>query len=569
MRVLLIPAKSNYPSIAPTVDHVGQALPYLAAALKAKGHEVYGMNMAHQRCQPSAEAILKRSLKKYISMYKPDIIGLSGLSADFLFVRDTIRIIRNVSPNTPIIGGGGLFSSDLNFVFSELQPDFAVIGEGEKTIVELLDSLNGKRNYDSIPGIAYWNDRKPVYNQTRKPIDDLDELPFPDYSPFDFETYLMMLNQKDGYFHCRTRQNPRLMPVSAARSCAFNCTFCYHTTGKKYRVRAIDKVISEIAYFYERYQFNILKLYDELFSIDENRVRRFCECMRELKYDIDWSCSLRVSDVNLDMLREMKEAGCIHVGYGMESASPEVLASMNKKTTIEQIRNAIELTEKAGIGVQGTFIFGDIVETQDTIMQTISFYNNYCRDHIIHCDYITPYPGSTIFNYCIENKIITDKRNYYKNIHRRPRINMTKLSYKDFRKSIDRIVSNRFDGVRSSSIRSCERKNSYDFKINNQRSMHLGNYKVSVICPHCGKVISYLFPLKNGSSEPLLNICSKCNKKFVILPFEPRTLDNQSKNFLKKKVMLSIEQLLIKLRFARIIYNFLFRISRIFFPKPL
>ena len=146
---------------------------------------------------------------------------------------------------------------------------------------------------------------------------------------------------------------------------------------------------------------------------------------------------------------------------------------------------------------------------------------------------------------------------------------MTKLSYIDFRRSIDRIVSKRFEGVRSSSVISCEQECSFDLKINNQKLMHRGNYKVTVTCPHCSKVVSYLFPLRNGSSEPSLTICSKCNKKFVILPFEPRTLDNQSENSLKKKVMLSIKQLLIKLRFMRIIYNHLFRISRILFPKPL
>jgi len=255
MRILLIPPKSNYPQRTPSFDHVGQALPYLAAALEASGHDVVGCNVSYRWCDDGAPATLSRLLKAAMMEARPDAVGVGGLSADYLFVRDAIDVIRSVSPDTPIISGGGLVSSDPDHVVPHLRPDYAVIGEGEQTIIELLNCLATAGDLDSVHGIVYWKDGRPVFTPARTPVDDLDMIPFPDYSLFDFETYLNLLNQYDGYFHCRTRRTPRIMPVSAARSCPFRCTFCYHTTGAKYRVRSIDKVVEEILHFHELYQF--------------------------------------------------------------------------------------------------------------------------------------------------------------------------------------------------------------------------------------------------------------------------------------------------------------------------
>src|SRR5208337_2623049 len=98
----------------------------------------------------------------------------------------------------------------------------------------------------------------------------------------------------------------------------------------------------------------------------------------------------------------MQAAGCIFIGYGLESASPTVLRSMKKRITVDQILRAIRLTEKVGLGVQGNFIFGDIAETPETFQETMDFFNQWCKDLIVHLGSVTPYPGSEIFQYCLE-----------------------------------------------------------------------------------------------------------------------------------------------------------------------
>jgi len=511
----MVPSKNNYPSLEPSRDIMGQAFPYLAAALKSAGHDVFGLNINNEWCRGSAKKALRQCLRNAFHLYEPEIVCVGGLSADFLFIRDTIDILRHINPDIPVICGGGIISSDKDYVFRTLKPEFAVMGEGEETIRELVDSIDNNRDFEEIAGIAFWKEGEPQYTSKRKPISELDRLHLPDYDVFDFHSFISLLNQTDNYFHCRTRTNPRLMPIITARSCPFSCTFCYHTTGKIYRVRSVDAVIQEIIFFYEKYQFNLLKLYDELFSSDENRVREFCQRLKQLGLDIDWSCSMRVCDVNRDMLMEMKDAGCIHIAYGFESASPKVLKSMKKGITVEQIRKTIELTDEAGIGIQANFIFGDIAETPETIRETLHFYNIYCKDLIIHCDYITPYPGTELFEHCLENGIIPDRKLYYETIHTRPRINMTQMSYYEFHKLTDPVVRNRYRGFKSAAIASFQVDHSCDFDRGAPPKLKRDTYRFRLECPHCKKKSDYLLPLKSLFT-PIVQFCTACHKKFIL-----------------------------------------------------
>lgn len=511
MRVLLVQPRGNYPQKGICFDHLSQGFSYIGASLKAKKHEVYGLNFNFERDPDFA-----RQIGNTIDEFHPQVICLSGLSAEFLFVRDMIRLIRKKTTGVPIILGGGLISADTEFVFSKLCPDIAVIGEGEETITMLLDCLQQGRSLDSVQGLVYQRNGELRFTGSRPLIANIDEVPFPDYELFDIESYFNFTNQYDNYFHVHTRTNSRLLPISGARGCPFRCTFCWHSTGPKYRQRSINNIVEEIAFFYERYQPNIFKLYDEVLSANETRVREFCRQINELDLDFGWSASMRVCDVSLDLLREMKNAGCVHIGYGFESASQKVLDSMKKGITVEQIKRAIDWTEAVGIGVQGTFIFGDLAETLETAEATRKFYLEHCVNHIVHMDYITPYPGSDIFRYCLEKNIISDKQWYYENINTRPRFNMTEMSDETFSSLIDPIVAitapQSYSGFRFAEVLEYERDPAEGFDPPRE------NYRVTVRCPHCERSVEYLFPL-----EKIVRVrafCGKCHKRFAIDLYE-------------------------------------------------
>ena len=129
MRVLLVPQKSNYPDPSPCMHIIGQGFPYIAASLKAAGHDIFVANLNYRWCPDTAAAALEETLREAIAEYQPDLIGIGGLSADYPFVKDAIRFGRKIAPDTPIVCGGGIMTYDPEFIFKDLRPDFGVVGE--------------------------------------------------------------------------------------------------------------------------------------------------------------------------------------------------------------------------------------------------------------------------------------------------------------------------------------------------------------------------------------------------------------------------------------------------------
>jgi len=531
MRVLLIPQKNNYPDPRVCLDIFGQGFPYLAGALKAAGHEVFGINMNIHWCHGSAPLTLERLLREAIEKYNPHLIGVGGLSADYIFVRDAILFTRQIAPDIPIVCGGNIITYDADYIFSNLRPDFAVIGEGEKTVVALTDCLEKGGNITNIPNIAFWKDGKPVYTRVEDTNKSLDNLPLPDYSPFDYERFLEHLNQADNNFYAHTRHKPRVMPMTLGRSCPFDCTFCCHTMGPKYRERSINSAIEEIIYFYNKYKFNVLFIYDEVFAMRKERVIEFCRKIKKLKddfdMDFDWTCDLRVNNVERDILKEMKDSGCSFIGYGFESASPKVLKSMKKRITVDQMIKAIRLTEEAGIGVQGNFILGDLAETPETIQETKSFFDKWCTRLMIHFTYLSAYPGTEIFQYCIDNGIIADKQQYYNNTGciGRYRLNMTKMPDEIFYELAEHLsrttalFEHNFLTLKNISVLSCERIGPFKPDSDAPFLLRRSLYKIRVVCPYCRELVDYLYPLRINATDDLIKLrtyCAKCHKRFLM-----------------------------------------------------
>ena len=391
---------------------------------------------------------------------------------------------------------------------------------------ELLEALRYIEYLDkggelgSISSLAYWRNGQAVFNEERSP-ENLDELPFPDYDPFDFGTYLTLYNQANNAV-TYSRYRPRLMPIANGRSCPYRCTFC--SKSSPYRTRSIENIVKEIAHLYEKYQFNILYATDELFAVKDGKAMEFCHKVKALKKEInadfDWGCYLRVSDVDRGLLKEMKESGCVFIAYGFESASNVILKSMKKRTKVEQILQAIQLTEEVGIGIHANFIFGDVAETPETIKETVDFYQKYCRNHNVQLFYITPYPGSQLFQDCLNKSLIADRQTFYETVlHNKDSVNMTSMPDSVFYKLTKPFLANEHEGevarvisFEKATIETCDRDAPFEFR----RSF----YKIEAICPHCQETIKYLYPLKLGDKKPkkvlIPHYCTKCTKKILL-----------------------------------------------------
>lgn len=521
MRILLIPPKNNYPDPAPDVNTFGQGIPYLAGALREAGHEVFGMNISHIWCHGSAPLTLEKYLRTAIAEHQPHLIGVGGLAPDYFFVRDVILFSRTIAPEIPIVCGGGLVTYDPHFALSHLRPDFAIVGEGEISIVKLLECLQRGESVDSVPGLVHQKNDDIVMNQVEFPA-NLDELPFPEYDPFDFDTYLSSPNHTNNFI-AHTRHRPRIMPLSMARSCPYKCTFCCHSDGTEYRSRSIASVMQEIASFYEKYHFNILYLHDELGFIKPKKALEFCTEIRTLKQnlraDFDWGCYLRVDTVSRDLLAEMKAAGCKFIGYGLESASAAVLRSMKKGTTPEQMVKALQWTQEAGIGIHGNFIFGDVAETPETIGETIDFYNTYCKDLTVYFYYITPYPGSELFDYCLDKHLITDRQDYYETVAPyKGSVNMTGLPDEVFYDLTEPVMHDIFN-AKKATLLSLQENGLAGSDRNAPFELRRASYRIEAVCPHCSTKVGFSYPLRlrrGKLAQPFIHYCTSCHKKLLL-----------------------------------------------------
>ena len=214
------------------------------------------------------------------------------------------------------------------------------------------------------------------------------------------EIYLDSQRVSDEYY-CSYSDRPRAMPMILGRSCPFQCKFCFHPTGNKYRVRSLDNFFQELNIWKQKYAPTCIIILDELFSSSVERVYEFCERIKP--YNIKWIVQMRVDIITNELLHTMHDAGCISISYGLESFSPVILKNMRKYIATKDIEKALKLTYDAGIDIQGNFIFGDELEDEHTIYETLSFWFRH-PEYAINLGMIETYPGCGYYQELMKNK---------------------------------------------------------------------------------------------------------------------------------------------------------------------
>lgn len=426
------------------------------------------------------------SLKNLITMNRIDVICTSGLSRDYPKVKEIIDIAREIKPSIITVVGGGIISSDPEPAMLALGADFGVIGEGEVTLCELAYALNNNHRCDDIPGLIFKKHDRYVVTATRGEIDNIDDIPLPDYEGFSFSEYMASTNYGAAY-------------VVASRSCPFSCTFCFHPSGKKYRQRSLDNLFEEIDHLLTNYKARHLIVSDELFAHSKSRVVDFCD--RIAKYDVRWTIQLRVCDVNADMLRIMKQSGCYSVSYGLESADTSVLESMKKHITIDQINNALQMTYDADLDIQGGFIFGDVAETTETAAHTLQW-NAAHPQYALELNMIHIFPGTPLYKHAYEIGIIKDKVQYL--LDGCPLINVSQLTDSEYKNLSSLLYEKNMRSRYSPAI----------YNISNTDGT--GRCSIDYQCNKCGtehSIASDMLHIKR-------TICSNCEQRYYLDPFE-------------------------------------------------
>lgn len=384
-----------------STDTCGYIMPlgilYVSAALKSSGiANVYTINLNHQ--DGSDEEVLKRIIEER----EIQIIGSAGISGQFIEVYPLMRLVKQIAPHIITIVGGGMITADAVPAMEAFYgcADFGVIGEGERTVVELVDAIYHEYDKKGVNGLIYKEGGDWIITSRRADEMNLDILPFPDYEGFDYDKYLATNGEvEDGI-----KYSP--VAIIGGRSCKYNCTFCFHPSGSKYRQRSLDSIFAEIDYLTKHYNINYIALREELFASDEQRVLDFCDRIRA--YNLVWSIQLRVDSVTERMVDALKYSNCRYVFLGIESADNRILRSMHKNITIEQVEHALSLTIGAGLDTRSTIILGDAEETVESAYRTIDWWLEHRKYSSIVIDMIIAFPGSILYKDARKNGRIPD-----------------------------------------------------------------------------------------------------------------------------------------------------------------
>lgn len=305
-----------------------------------------------------------------------DTVGISAMTHEIQIAAKLAQAIKEVLPRAKTIIGGVHATALPRETLAEFPCfDFLVHGEGEFTLLELVNATAENIGFEDLAGIAFRHHQHVVVNPTREWIEDLDALPFPNYSK--------LPHGKE--FHLIT-----------SRGCPFQCIFCMSPYGrKKVRYRSPQNVIDELK-MVASYDPKVIKFNDENFGFNRPRAIEILELIRKNNlHKIKKVASLRVDDADYELLKKMKDAGFFYIDYGVETGNMEIMKIIKKGITRPQIEKAIKLTKDLGIKTGANYIIGHPGETLETARQTLEFAVKLNAD-VNAIGLMVPYPGTRV-----------------------------------------------------------------------------------------------------------------------------------------------------------------------------
>jgi len=396
--VLLINPTKNIHTGVPMKMKFGtqpMGLAYLAAYLE-------GSNVSVSILDAYTLALGMQDIISYIQMVKPRIVGLTGMTIlvdDALFIASEIK---SSFPEITVVMGGAHATAMPKEILATGVVDFVIMGEGEERLLELYCALTSNdETVSHVSSLAYMSADEFTVTPNAGFVSELDSLPFPSHH------LLLPIEYYNPYPHWG--KAGMYSTLISSRGCPYGCFYCSVSSlqGRKYRCRSPENVIEELKWLYRDYGVRSLSFRDGTVTLRKRRIEELCQLIVREGLSIKWNCTARVNEVDLDMLILMKKAGCVAIQYGIESGDEEQIKRL-KKATLEQTRNAVELTHRAGIEAHGYFMFGVPGETETTIKETIRFSTSiplYTAGFSI----ATPFPGTEFWDWVTKHKLLKVK----------------------------------------------------------------------------------------------------------------------------------------------------------------
>ncbi len=401
-------------------------LSYLSATLKKAGHQVTiydadcnknSKGMDYTRLPEKYRIYLKelrnpenpiiKEISETFRKYQPDIVGVTVMTPKAASAFTIASLAKKFNKNCYVVFGGPHAALKADEILKNTKNvDFVVNGEGEAVLLELVNTLNvsstligdsRNNNFGAIPGISFRDGDKIVHNNTKKFIDNLDSLPFPDR-----ETLLGL----DTY----TSEDMGLLMGS--RGCPYSCSYCAtQIWTRKVRYRSLTNIVEEIKYVHQRYGTRQFTFKDDSFTVNRKRVMEFCNMLMNEGIKINWDCNTRVDLVDPELLRTMKKAGCNSIKVGIESGSERILKLMDKGITFERIQEAARLFRETGIHWTAYFMMGIPTETKEDVKNTLELLYK-IKPSFASIGVYEPFPGTRLFDVGVEHGLVNKEMSY-------------------------------------------------------------------------------------------------------------------------------------------------------------
>lgn len=421
-KVLLINAPVIHNPIAHRNTYFPLALLSIATFLKQDRIDATvldaGNHFAQEHFGPAELAeYVKGSLIERVAATKPDVIGIGAVfSGAFGALRDFAQGIKASFPHIPIVIGGihaTIFAREILEQYEYI--DYVILGEGEYSFLQLVKRITSGNTVDDIDGLAYRHSGQVKLNPKTAYISDLSALPATDYDLIDLAQYRF---DTSGWYSPKQLPIGRPFPVISSRSCPNRCTFCsmWLVHGPKFRARPAAHVVDELESLYNKHGARFFEFMDDNLTFDKARILDICNGIVKRGLNIQFSTpnGVAVNRLDAEIVDALVAAGLIRVALAVEHGSEYIRKKvMRKPLDTKKIYEVAEACARhKHLYITGYFVVGMPQETADTLDATYKIITELPFDHI-QINWATPYPGTELFNYCMEHKLLAGKPDDY------------------------------------------------------------------------------------------------------------------------------------------------------------
>ena len=391
MKVLLLRPAAEKKSMARVLP---LGLLAIGSVLKRAGHQVKILDLRISK-SPDEE------LNTVMNSFDPQVVGIGVMTIECKYGFIDAAKVKRINPNVTVIFGGPHCSHEPQFILNDSNVDLMVSGEGDLTIVELVNALEEGKDVASVPGIAYKKNGSYLRTAERPVIRDLDTID-QEYDLINLERYFNFQSSMDFFPVFR---NKRFIPLVTSRGCPFKCTYCHDIFDKSIQYRSPEAVVNEIEYLIKVYGIREFHIVDDVFNVNMKRAKIVLDAIieRNLNIHISFPNGLRADFFDDELIDKMQRAGVYRMALGIESGSQRIQDMIKKDLDINIIYDVVEKLTSARMSVHGFFMLGFPSETREEMKETIHFA---CNLGLTTANFslVIPNPGTDLRQTFIESR---------------------------------------------------------------------------------------------------------------------------------------------------------------------